>query len=154
MIPYYKLLILSTTFILTGCDAYTPKNSNFSKNLSLETSPKVLEEEIKGSYQKLDQSMAYEDLKTRKDILLIDVRTPAEFEEKRIPNSVLLPDYDIDTLAPDLLPDKEALIYLYCRSGARSHEAAIKLINMGYNNVYDMGGIINWQYETVSDINN
>lgn len=84
-------------------------------------------------------------------IKLVDVRTKEEYREKRIANSILIPDYDIEKLAPTMLPKKDETIFLYCRSGRRSREAATKLVAMGYTNVYDFGGIIDWPYETVSD---
>jgi len=70
--------------------------------------------------------------------------------EQRIANSLLLPVSDIAKLAPTMLPNKDATIFLYCRSGRRSREAATTLVAMGYTHVYDSGGIIDWPYETVS----
>jgi len=84
------------------------------------------------------------------EVVILDVRTEAEFAEAHIAGAVLLPDYDIEPLAPELLPDKDETILIYCRSGRRSEIAANALIEMGYTNVYDFGGIIDWPYETVS----
>lgn len=89
-------------------------------------------------------------VRSNKDIILVDVRTPEEYREKRIPGSVLLPDYEIRNRASEVIPDKNARIVVYCRSGRRSAEAAKVLKDMGYENVYDLGGIIDWPYETVS----
>ena len=81
---------------------------------------------------------------------VLDVRTAAEFEETHIADAVLIPDTDIRDMAPELLPDKKQTILVYCRTGIRSERAARALIELGYRNVYDFGGIVDWQYETVS----
>ncbi len=74
--------------------------------------------------------------------------TEQEFKEKRIPGSVLIPDYELAQRAQAELPDKRQVIFVYCRSGRRSEAAAKELVAMGYNHVYDVGGIIDWPYET------
>lgn len=89
-------------------------------------------------------------VRSDKDIILVDVRTPEEYREKRIPGSILLPDYEIRRRAAEVIPDRNARIVVYCRSGRRSAEAAKVLKDMGYQNVYDLGGIIDWPYETIS----
>ena len=85
-----------------------------------------------------------------KDVILVDVRTPEEHRQKRIPGSILLPDYELKSRAEEVLPDNDAKIVVYCRSGRRSAEAAKVLKEMGYKNVYDLGGIIDSPYETES----
>jgi len=80
--------------------------------------------------------------------ILLDVRTEAEFRAQRIPGSILLPVNEVEAKAAAMLPDKNALILVYCRSGNRSRAAATKLISLGYTNVYDFGGIIEWPYAT------
>jgi phage shock protein E len=89
-------------------------------------------------------------IEKHEDTLLLDVRTPEEHREKRIPGSVLLPDYEVKDKISELAPDKNTRIIVYCRSGRRSASAAKTLINLGYTNVYDLGGIIDWPYETIS----
>jgi len=81
--------------------------------------------------------------------ILLDVRTDEEFAEKRIDGAILIPDYEIEDRVLTELPDREALILIYCRSGNRSASAARKMIDMGYTNVYDFGGINDWPYDTV-----
>ena len=81
--------------------------------------------------------------------LLIDVREAAEFGAGHIPGAVNLPLGSLTELAAAELPDKDALIYLYCRSGARSQTGALQLVRLGYTNLYDLGGIINWPYDIV-----
>lgn len=103
-----------------------------------------------GGYQTLLPEQAKQQLDEDKNILLVDVRTPEEYNEKHIANSHLLPVDDIPTKAAEALPDKQAKIFVYCRTGRRSKDAALKLLEMGYTNVYDIGGIVDWPYETVS----
>jgi len=80
--------------------------------------------------------------------ILLDVRTQAEFKEIHIPGAVLIPNDQIKSRAKTELPDKDALILVYCRSGARAAGAANELDHMGYKNVCNFGGIMNWSYET------
>jgi rhodanese-related sulfurtransferase len=83
--------------------------------------------------------------------ILLDVRTYDEFKEIRIDGSILIPDYEITSRAESELQDKNALIFVYCKSGIRSANTVNKLVDMGYMNVYDFGGIIDWPFDTVSD---
>lgn len=106
--------------------------------------------EGKANYQTISTEVAKERLDTEKGIVLLDVRTLAENTEKRIPGSVLIPVEVIKTQAPDVLPDKNAAIFVYCRSGNRSAIAAQALADMSYTNVFNLGGINNWPYETES----
>lgn len=83
-------------------------------------------------------------------VTLVDVRTSAEYEEGHIPGALILPNEEIGAEPPTLLPDKDAAIIVYCRTGVRSREAAKKLVDLGYTNVYNLsGGIQNWTYDTV-----
>ena len=83
------------------------------------------------------------------NVIILDVRTQEEFDSGHIENAVLLPITEITDNAEGILPDKDAKILVYCRSGNRSATAARELIRMGYTNVYDFGGINTWPYETV-----
>lgn len=83
-------------------------------------------------------------------IIVLDVRTEEEYMEKHIPNSILIPVESIDKDAPAKLSDKNATIFVYCKSGRRSAIAVEVLTLMGYSNVYDLGGLDHWPYETVS----
>lgn len=95
-----------------------------------------------------------EEAKSRLDredkIIIVDVRTPAEYNEAHIKNSVLLPLDSIRDNAAAVIPDKDAVYFVYCRSGVRSATAAAQLVEMGYKNIYDLGGIKDWPYEKVS----
>lgn len=99
-------------------------------------------------------TLTAEEAKARLDedgsIILLDVRTQEEFDEGHIPGAVCLPNEDISADMP-IAFDKDAEILVYCRSGRRSAEAAEKLADMGYVNVADFGGIIDWPYETATD---
>ena len=99
-------------------------------------------------YHKISAEEAKKILDENPKAILLDVRTEAEYKEAHIPGAILLPVSDIKTKAADMLPDKNALILVYCRSGGRSANAAYQLIALGYTNVYDFGGIINWPYKT------
>jgi rhodanese-related sulfurtransferase len=99
-------------------------------------------------YLKISAEEAKAMLDVNADAVLLDVRTEEEFTERHIPGAVLLPDYEITAKAADMLPDKNALILIYCRTGRRSANAANELIEMGYTNVYDFGGINDWPFET------
>ncbi len=82
------------------------------------------------------------------DLIIVDVRTQAEYASGHVPGAVLIPNETISDQMPALLPDLDAEVLLYCRSGNRSAQAAKKLAAMGYTRIYDFGGIIDWPYET------
>ncbi len=81
-------------------------------------------------------------------IILVDVRTQEEYDQIHIPGAIVLPVDDITFRADNILPDKNATYIIYCNSGNRSATASQALVDLGYKNVYDMGGIIYWPYET------
>lgn len=83
------------------------------------------------------------------NVIIVDVRTLEEYNEGHIAGAILIPNESISSVQPSALPDKEAVILIYCRSGNRSKQAADKLVAMGYTKVYDFGGIIDWTYGTV-----
>lgn len=89
-------------------------------------------------------------LDTREDVVLVDVRTAEEYAESRIPGSILVPLGSLETLAATKMADKNTTYIIYCRSGNRSADAIEILIDMGYTDLYDLGGIIDWPYEKVS----
>ena len=103
-----------------------------------------------GAYRKITAEQAYEMMNTQ-EVVIVDVRTQSEYDEGHIQNAVLIPNETIGSEPPTNLPDKNAIILVYCRSGRRSEEAARKLVNLGYVSVYDFGGINDWTYDTVTD---
>lgn len=99
------------------------------------------------SAQVISAAEAKEMLDSDASIVLLDVRTEDEFNESHIPGAKLLPLDTIDANAEKVIADKDITYIVYCRSGSRSSQAAEKLINLGYKNIYDMGGIIDWPYD-------
>jgi rhodanese-related sulfurtransferase len=84
------------------------------------------------------------------NVVIIDVRTLDEYNDGHILGALLIPNESIGSTQPSLLPDKDAVILVYCRSGNRSKQASDKLVAMGYTKIYDFGGIIDWPYEVVN----
>lgn len=99
--------------------------------------------------QKIGAEEAKQRLDSEKGIVLVDVRTQEEHDAKYIPGSILLPLDSLETLAPQNLPDKKTTIFVYCRSGNRSAQAAALLSKMGYTDIVDIGGIQDWPYDVV-----
>lgn len=132
MIRKYKVTLFSgfllTLFLLTGCIQNDQPESNPYRQVSSEEAAAMMEEET--------------------DYILLDVRTPEEYEEKHITGAVNLPNETIKTEEITQLPDKEQLILVYCRSGNRSKQASQKLADLGYTNIVEFGGIKDWTGET------
>ena len=84
---------------------------------------------------------------TSKDYIILDVRTQEEFDQAHIPGAILIPNDQINDEAEHVLIDKNQLILVYCRSGRRSKMAAEELVKLGYTNIKEFGGIIDWPYE-------
>lgn len=80
-----------------------------------------------------------------KNYVIVDVRTPDEYKEGHIPNAINIPNETINETVYNKLKDKNQLILIYCRSGSRSRQAAYKMQKLGYTNLVDFGGIINWK---------
>jgi len=99
-------------------------------------------------YRRISAEEAKKMLDENSNTLLLDVRTRAEFLRGHIPGAISLPSNELRSRAETELPDKDALILVYCGSGKRSVNAALILISMGYTNVYDFGGIMAWKYGT------
>ena len=102
------------------------------------------------SYRQISMDEAVAMMEQENGYIILDVRTPAEFAEKHIPNAINIPNENISTDEIPELPDKDQLIMVYCRSGRRSKEAAEKLVKLGYTNIVEFGGILDWKGETVS----
>ena len=100
------------------------------------------------SYRQITMDEAVAMMKEEEGYIILDVRTAAEFDEKHIPGAINIPNEAIGAeVIPDL-PDKDQLILVYCRSGNRSKQASKKLVKLGYTNVVEFGGIIDWPGET------
>ena len=109
------------------------------------------EKNMENTYQQITAQEAKTIMDTEKDYIIIDARTEEEFAAGHIANAILIPEYEIAARAEAELPDKEALILVYCRSGRRSKIASEELVKLGYTNVKEFGGIINWPYETTTE---
>ena len=104
----------------------------------------------KAAYQKISAEEAYE-MMASQEVVVVDVRTQEEYDGGHIENAVLVPNESIVSEMPEAPPDKEATLLVYCRSGRRSKDAAEKLLKLGYQSVYDFGGVIDWPYELVKE---
>lgn len=100
------------------------------------------------AYLKISQDVAKKIMDTQETIV-IDVRTLEEYEGGHIKNAILVPVDQIEENADKVLSDKNASILVYCRSGNRSKSASMKLVDLGYKNIYDFGGINIWKHEIV-----
>ena len=102
------------------------------------------------SYRQIDMDEVITIMENETGYILLDVRTTSEFAEKHIPGAINIPNETIGTEQIPELSDKDQLILVYCRSGNRSKRASEKLVALGYTNVVEFGGIIDWPGETVS----
>ena len=100
-------------------------------------------------YKRISSEDAKNIIDKNPNAIILDTRTEEEYVEGHIENSILIPDYEMEKRASYELPDKNALILIYCRSGNRSKVVANILIEMGYTNVYDFGGINTWPYKII-----
>ena len=101
------------------------------------------------SYDQISGAEAKALMDSESGYIIIDARTQEEYDEGHIPGAILIPEYEIADRAEKELPDKDQLILVYCRSGRRSKIAAEELVKLGYTNVKEFGGIIDWEYEIV-----
>lgn len=99
------------------------------------------------SYKKITAEEA-KSMMDEGDVIVVDVRTAGEFAEGHVPDAINVPNKSIGDDVSGSLPDQDASILVYCRSGSRSAAASKKLTALGYENTYDFGGIIDWPYET------
>jgi len=106
--------------------------------------------EPEGEVLMISPEEAKENLDNDSEIILLDVRTLMEYEDEHIEGSVLLPLDELAEKASEIIPNQEKTYYVYCRSGNRSATAAQLLVDMGYKNIHDLGGIIDWPYDTVN----
>ena len=104
---------------------------------------------MENSYEQITLAEAKEIMDTQDGYIILDVRTQEEYDEAHIEGAILIPDYEITDRAESVLKDKDQLILVYCRSGRRSKLAANELVKLGYTNIKEFGGIIDWPYETV-----
>lgn len=103
---------------------------------------------MKNTYEQITPAEAKGIMDNEHNYIILDVRTEEEFAEGHIAGAILIPDYEITQKAESVLTDKDQQILVYCRSGRRSKNAANQLAELGYSNVKEFGGIIDWPYET------
>ena len=99
-------------------------------------------------YVNITAQQAKELMDSQEDYIILDTRTQEEYDESHIPGAILIPYDEISEKAEGVLTDKNQLILVYCRSGRRSKLAAEDLVKLGYTNIKEFGGIIDWPYET------
>ena len=123
--------ILLSALMFTGCAGTSNNQTNTYRQITMD-----------GAVDMMAQETGY---------IILDVRRPDEFAAGHIPNAINVPNESIDTDDIPELPDKDQLIMVYCRSGRRSKEASEKLVKLGYTNIVEFGGILDWKGEIVTD---
>ena len=127
-----KLLpILLSALMFTGCAATNNSQTNTYRQIAMDEAVDMMAQET--------------------GYIILDVRRPDEFAAGHIPNAINVPNESIGTSDIPELPDKDQLIMVYCRSGRRSKEASEKLVKLGYTNIVEFGGILDWKGEIVTD---
>ena len=126
------ILILLSALMFTGCAGTSDNQTNTYRQISMDEAVTMMAQET--------------------DYIILDVRRPDEFAAGHIPNAINVPNESIGTSDIPELPDKDQLIMVYCRSGRRSKEASEKLVKLGYTNIVEFGGIIDWKGETVREV--
>ena len=127
-----KLLpILLSALMFTGCASTSKHQTNTYRSITMDEAVDMMAKET--------------------GYIILDVRRPGEFAAGRIPNAINVPNETIGTEEISELPDKDQLIMVYCRSGRRSKEASEKLVKLGYTNIVEFGGILDWKGEIVTD---
>ena len=99
-------------------------------------------------YVNITAEEAKQIMDTEEGYIILDVRTQEEYNQGHIPGAIVISHEEIAEKAEEVLPDKNQLILVYCRSGRRSKIAAEDLVELGYTNIKEFGGIIDWPYET------
>ena len=134
MITIGMTLTFVLCLVIIGCGRQSKANNNEIDNKDEEN-----------SYKSISMSEAEEMMKNEKDYIILDVRTAEEYKEGHIPNAINVANETIGEDEIAELPDKDQLIMVYCRSGRRSKQAASKLVKLGYSNIVEIGGIIDWK---------
>ena len=122
--------ILLSVLMFTGCAGPSNHQTNTYRSITMDEAVTMMAQET--------------------GYIILDVRRPDEFAAGHIPNAINVPNESIGTAEIPELPDKDQLIMVYCRSGRRSKEASEKLVKLGYTNIVEFGGILDWKGETVT----
>ena len=129
------MVIITTVSVFAGCTKKTNNEQTEATQVNI------------GTYYQITQEEAKRIMDEESDYIIVDAREQSEYDEGHIKGAIVIPYTEIEQKAEELLPNKTQLILVYCRSGRRSKIAAQSLANMGYKNVKEFGGIIDWQYE-------
>ena len=122
--------ILLSALMFTGCVGTSNNQTNTYRRITMDEAVTMMTQET--------------------GYIILDVRRPDEFAAGHIPNAINVPNETIGTDEISELTDKDQLIMVYCRSGRRSKEASEKLVKLGYTNIVEFGGILDWKGETVT----
>ena len=136
-----KKIILLAMVIITTVSVFAGFTKKTNKEQTEATQVNI------GTYYQITQEEAKRIMDEESDYIIVDAREQSEYDEGHIKGAIVIPYTEIEQKAEELLPNKTQLILVYCRSGRRSKIAAQSLANMGYKNVKEFGGIIDWQYE-------
>ena len=111
------------------------------------TSIIVAEKGEKAMYEQITAEEAKKIMDSSEEHIILDTREQNEFDEGHIPGAILIPYTEIEKKSEEMMPDKDKLILVYCRLGRRSKIAGESLAKLGYTNVKEFGGIIDWPYD-------
>ncbi|MCL2634548.1 MAG: rhodanese-like domain-containing protein [Oscillospiraceae bacterium] len=131
------VLLIAVVF-LTACDP--------DKKMPVEETEET--EKVLAEYKKITADEAKELIDSNGSVVILDVRELFEYEQSHLIDAILIPVDELSERVETELLDKNEIILVYCRSGGRSARAAQLIADMGYTNVYDFGGILDWKYET------
>lgn len=145
----YRVYSIPTTYFIDEEGYLSSAFSGMLNKTKLKGHIDMIYSSKKTEYSKISPEEAKKIMDDGGDHIILDVRTEQEFNEEHIKDALLIPNESIEDRAERELTDKDQLILLYCRSGVRSADAANKLIQLGYTNVHDFGGIIDWEYDKV-----
>ena len=136
------MMCAASVLILTAC--------SMGGDSSDKAGPSAADSGQTGAYHKIDAEEGKQMIDAG-GVIIVDVRTPEEYASGHIPGAISIPNENISTQQPEGLSDFDEDLIVYCRTGVRSKQASDKLIAIGYQNVYDMGGIVDWPYNTVKE---
>lgn len=141
---------ISLAVLLSACGDNTENTTEKEIGAaSTEVNDDMINQEQKNAYRQISMDEAVTMMAQESDYIILDVRRPDEFAEKHIPNAINIANETIGTAEIPELPDKDQLIMVYCRSGRRSKEASEKLVKLGYTNIVEFGGILDWTGDVV-----
>ena len=150
MKKYFITIIVAVMLVLAGCscskEADNTANTSTSTNVNEENKNMTANNK---TYKQISQEEAKEMMKKDDGHIIVDVRRQDEYDNGHIVGAILIPNESIGTSQPEQLKDLNQIILVYCRTGNRSKQAAQKLADMGYTNVYEFGGINTWDGDVV-----